>query len=418
MSNEGLELHPMGARIKVVGVGGGGGNAINTMIEAGLSGVDFIAANTDCQALERNLAGVKTQLGTALTKGLGAGANPEMGRKAALESADRIAEILHGADMVFVTAGMGGGTGTGAAPVIAQIARESGALTVGVVTKPFQFEGKRRMRQAQEGLEALRNAVDALIVVPNNRLLELAGEEMTFLDSFRRADEVLLQAVQGISDLITVEGLINVDFADVRTIMRNQGLALMGTGTAAGPNRAQVASEEAVHSPLLDEVSIEGATGILINVTGGRTMTLKEVSAASSYVQELAHEDANIIFGSVVDERMGDNLKITVIATGFEQARRTTAPQEPTRYEQTGFNMATNRTPPRRVTPPPPPRDAYDDAPERRPVRQVSMQEAASRYGAASTDPMMRVSLPSRSPDSYSDDEYDVPAFQRRDTNR
>lgn len=407
MSHNGFEVaQSMGARIKVVGVGGGGGNAVNTMIEAGLGGVDFIAANTDCQALERNLAGVKTQLGSELTRGLGAGANPEMGRKAALESAERIKEILHGADMVFVTAGMGGGTGTGAAPVIAQIARENGALTVGVVTKPFLFEGKRRMRQAQEGLEALRQAVDALIVVPNNRLLDLAGEDMTFLDSFRRADEVLLQAVQGISDLITVEGLINVDFADVRTIMRNQGLALMGTGISTGPDRARAASEMAVHSPLLDDVSIEGAMGILINVTGGRTMTLKEVSAASTYVQNLAHEDANIIFGSVIDERMGENLKITVIATGFEQARR---PAEPARFEQLGLDRGARRT-----TPPPLPRDAFDDAQyTRQPVRQVTMEEAANRYGARPTDQLPRSVLPQRSHD-YDEDDFDVPAFQRR----
>src|SRR4051812_20468059 len=271
-----IEQPDLGAKIKVVGVGGGGGNALNTMIESSLGGVDFIAANTDCQALARNRAGTKVQLGNALTKGLGAGANPEVGRQAALESSERITEHLKGADMVFVTAGMGGGTGTGGAPVIAQLSRELGALTVGVVTRPFAFEGKRRSRQAEEGLEALKQNVDALIVIPNNKLLEVATDDMPLLDSFKRADEVLLHAVQGISDLITVGGIINVDFADVRTIMTSQGMALMGTGIASGPNRALEAAQAAVLSPLLDDVKIDGAMGILINITGGRGMTLKE----------------------------------------------------------------------------------------------------------------------------------------------
>jgi cell division protein FtsZ len=316
----------LGAKIKVVGVGGGGGNALNTMIDSGLGGVDFIAANTDCQALERNLAGTKIQLGNALTKGLGAGANPEIGRKAALESHERIAEAMRGADMVFVTAGMGGGTGTGGAPIIAQIARETGALTVGVVTRPFAFEGKRRSRQAQEGLDALKAAVDALIVIPNNKLLEVATDDMPLLETFKKADEVLLYAVQGISDLITVDGLINVDFADVRTIMTDQGMALMGTGIGTGPNRALEAAQMAVHSPLLDDVKIDGATGILINITGGRNMTLREVGAASSYVQGLAHEDANIIFGSVVNDSMGDMLKITEVTEVSVRAASIVAP--------------------------------------------------------------------------------------------
>jgi cell division protein FtsZ len=314
----------LGAKIKVIGVGGGGGNALNTMIGAGLTGVDFIAANTDCQALQNNRAPTKIQLGAQVTKGLGAGANPEIGRQAALEDKDRILAALEGADMVFVTAGMGGGTGTGGAPVIADLARQVGALTVGVVTKPFVFEGKRRQKQAEGGLAELKNAVDTLITIPNQRLLLVSNDKTTLLDTFKKADEVLLNAVQGISDLITIPGLINVDFADVRTIMSNMGVALMGTGCAAGEGRALHAAKQAVESPLLEDVTIDGATGILINITGGPNMTLFEVNEASSLIHEAAHEDANIIFGSVIDEGMGDMLKITVIATGFasDMARR------------------------------------------------------------------------------------------------
>ncbi len=307
------------AKIIVVGVGGGGGNAVNTMIAGNLDGVEFVAANTDLQALDANLATTKIQLGDHLTKGLGAGANPEVGRKSAEESIQQIADTIAGADMVFVTAGMGGGTGTGAAPVIAQIARESGALTVGVVTKPFSFEGKRRSRQAGDGIERLEEAVDTLIVIPNNRLLEVVGHNTSMMDAFRKADEVLLNAVQGISDLMTVPGLINVDFADVRTIMSCQGRALMGSGTSAGSHRAAEAAASAISSPLLEDVSIDGATGILINITGGPDLTLHEVNEASSLVQEAAHEDANIIFGSVIDTNIGDEVRITVIATGFDQ---------------------------------------------------------------------------------------------------
>ena len=307
------------AKIKVIGVGGGGGNAINTMIECRLEGVDFIAANTDLQALESNQATVKVGLGSSLTKGLGAGANPEIGKNAALEDVERIAEVLEGADMVFVTAGMGGGTGTGAAPVIAQVAKECGSLTVGVVTKPFSFEGKKRRRQAEEGIEALSQAVDTLITIPNDRLLSIAGQKTTMLDAFRKADEVLLNAVQGISDLITIPGLINVDFADVRTIMASMGRALMGTGRAVGERRAIEAAQQAINSPLLEDVSINGATGILINITGGPDLTLFEVNEASSLIQEAAHEDANIIFGSVIDANFTDEVRITVIATGFDR---------------------------------------------------------------------------------------------------
>ena len=309
---------PQTARIKVIGVGGGGGNAINTMISEGIRNVDFVAANTDIQALENNLAGTKIQLGAGLTKGLGAGANPEIGRSSALEDQARIAECLEGSDMVFVTAGMGGGTGTGAAPVIANIAREQGALTVGVVTKPFQFEGRRRLRQAEEGIRSLANAVDTLIIIPNQRLLAISGDHTTILEAFKKADEVLLHAVQGISDLITVPGLINVDFADVRTIMNGKGLALMGTGTASGPSRALEAAETAISSPLLEDVSIEGATGILVNLTGGLDVTLAELNEALSLIEQAAHEDAQIIFGNVIDESLRDEVKITVIATGFD----------------------------------------------------------------------------------------------------
>jgi cell division protein FtsZ len=306
------------AKIKVVGVGGAGGNAINTMIHSGLDGVEFFAANTDTQALASNAAPGRIQLGINLTRGLGAGATPEVGRKAALEDVQRIAEALSGADMVFVTAGMGGGTGTGAAPIIAQIARDQGALTVGVVTKPFQFEGRRRMKNALAGLDELRQSVDTIITIPNEKLLTVADDDMSMLEAFRRADDVLLQAVRGISDLIVRSGVINVDFADVRTIMSCTGKALMGTGYGRGANRALEAADVAINSPLLDDISIAGATGILINFTAGPDVKLKEVREAASMVQEAAHEDANIIFGLVTDANMEDVVKVTVIATGFD----------------------------------------------------------------------------------------------------
>ncbi len=309
------------ALIKVIGVGGGGGNAINTMIEANIHGVEFLAANTDRQALANNLAPMKLQLGQTLTKGLGAGANPEIGREAALEDREQIAAVLDGADMVFITAGMGGGTGTGAAPVIAQIARSVGALTVGVVTKPFFFEGNRRRRHAEAGILALKEAVDTLIIIPNQRLLAITDEHTSMMEAFHKADEVLLNAVQGISDLITFHGIVNVDFADVRTIMSDQGLALMGTGRASGEGRALAAATQAIASPLLEDINIQGATGVLINVTGGPGITLHEINAASALIHEAADEDANIIFGAVVDESMGDAIKVTVIATGFEKAQ-------------------------------------------------------------------------------------------------
>jgi len=311
------ETKNSGANLKVVGIGGGGCNAINTMIRAGLNGVEFIGANTDAQALAACTAPLKIQLGAKLTKGLGAGANPEIGRNATLEDKDRIREFLLGADMVFITAGLGGGTGTGGAPILASIAKDLGALSVAVVTKPFLFEGKRRQRQAEEGLKELRKCVDTLITIPNQRLLNIAGRDMSLLETFRRADEVLLQAVQGISDLITVNGLINLDFADVRTVMSEMGLALMGTGVASGENRAIEAAQRAISSPLLEDITIAGARGILINITGGEDLTLYEVSEASTLVQEEAHEDANIIFGAVIDDRLHDEMRVTVIATGF-----------------------------------------------------------------------------------------------------
>jgi cell division protein FtsZ len=311
------------AKILVIGVGGGGGNAVNTMINGNLDGVQFVVANTDMQALDANMAPHKIRLGNALTKGLGAGANPDVGRRSAEESMQQIADAISGADMVFVTAGMGGGTGTGAAPVIAQIARDCGALTVGVVTKPFGFEGKKRQRQAMEGIARLEESVDTLIVIPNNRLLSLVGQNTAMVEAFRKADSVCLNAVQGISDLMTVPGLINVDFADVRTIMNGMGRALMGTGVGTGKKRALEAAELAISSPLLEDVNIEGATGILINITGGPDLTLHEVNEASSLIQEAAHEDANIIFGSVIDPNLTEEVRITVIATGFDRATKT-----------------------------------------------------------------------------------------------
>src|SRR5512137_2713224 len=304
------------AKIKVIGVGGGGGNAVNTMISSCLQGVDFINANTDAQALSVSSAPVKVQIGAQITKGLGAGSDPEIGKQSALESRDEIRPYLEGADMVFITAGMGGGTGTGAAPVIAEIARECSILTIAVVTKPFQFEGKKRNIQAEEGIAQLRENVDTLIVVPNQRLLSLGGRNLSLLEAFKKADDILYHAVKGISDLIIVPGLINLDFADVKNIMAGMGLALMGTGIASGENRAVEAAQKAISSPLLEDNTIQGAHGVLLNITGGPEMSLYEINEASSLIQSEAHEDANIIFGTVVDENMMDEIRITVIATG------------------------------------------------------------------------------------------------------
>jgi cell division protein FtsZ len=310
-----------GARIKVVGVGGGGSNAVTRMVQAGLSGVEFIVANTDAQALRANPAPIKIQIGSKLTKGLGAGADPNVGRQAALEDTDLIIQAISGADMVFVTTGLGGGTGTGAAPVIASLATELGALTIAVVTRPFKFEGKKRQRQAETGLDALREAVDTVITIPNERLLSVIDRSTSMLDAFVTADDVLRQAIQGISDLILVPGLINLDFADVKTIMSGMGVAMMGTATAEGSMRATDAANRAIASPLLEDASVNGARGVIINVTGGPDMALMEVNEALTIIQEAAHEDANIIFGAVVDPQLHGRVKITVIATGFDHVK-------------------------------------------------------------------------------------------------
>ena len=334
-----------GARIKVIGVGGGGSNAVNRMIAAHVEGVEFIAANTDAQALENSLAPVKLQLGVKLTSGLGAGANPDIGRRAALEDSDKIIEALEGADMVFVTAGLGGGTGTGAAPVIASLASEMGALTVAVVTRPFAFEGKRRTMQAERGLQELLESVDTLIVIPNEKLLAVA-KDAGFFESFRIADDILRQGVQGISDIITIPGVINRDFADVKTTMAGMGYSVMGTAIRSGPDRARDAAVAAMASPLLEAGALDGARGSLINITGSSNLKLNEVNDASTIIQNAAHEDANIIFGAVQDEGMGDEVKITVIATGFRQ-------EMPQRRERM---MSEATLPTIRREPPPPPR--------------------------------------------------------------
>lgn len=313
----------LAADIKVVGVGGGGGNAVNNMIVSGLEGVDFIVANTDSQDLNASQASSKIQLGSRMTKGLGAGANPDIGRSAALEDAEQISELISGADMVFVTAGMGGGTGTGGAPVVAQLAREAGALVIGVATKPFSFEGKKKMRVAEAGLDKLRENVDALITIPNQRLLNMVCKDTTVVDAFKKADDVLLQAVRSISDLINVHGQINLDFQDVKTVMGNTGMALMGTGMASGENRATEAAQKAIASPLLEDLSIQGARGVIINFAAANEVTLHELSEAADLIQEEAHEDAEVIWGVVIDDSLGENLRVTVIATGFDSVQKT-----------------------------------------------------------------------------------------------
>ncbi|ACG75045.1 cell division protein FtsZ [Anaeromyxobacter sp. K] len=389
------------AKIKVIGVGGGGGNAINTMVAGRLEGVEFIAANTDVQALAANKAGVKIQLGKSASRGLGAGANPEVGRTAALEEREQIAAALEGADMVFVTAGMGGGTGTGGAPVVADIAKATGALTVGVVTKPFLFEGNKRRKQAEAGIAELAAAVDTLIVIPNQRLLSVAGENMSLADAFKRADEVLLNAVQGISDLITVHGIVNVDFADVRTIMGGQGMALMGTGRSSGEQRTVEAMQAAISSPLLEDVTLDGATGLLVNITGGPNLTLHEVNEAVSMAQSAADADANIIFGSVIDERLGDEVKITVIATGF-QAR-----EERSRAIARKVEPVEARAPATvRQVPPPLPVEATAKAPIR------LQTPAAPAHATAPAKVSFRREAPVYRP--ADEDQYDIPAFLRR----
>ena len=387
-----------GPRIKVIGVGGGGGNAINTMIQRGIAGVDFMAANTDRQALDASLAEAKLQLGS---RGLGAGAKPEIGASAAKESLDRIEEMLDGADMVFVAAGMGGGTGTGAAPVIADVAKRQGALTVGVVTRPFMFEGKPRRKHAQKGVEDLKQAVDTLIVVPNDRLLQLVDQQTSMLDAFRMADEVLFNAVKGISDIITQQGIVNVDFADAISVMSNQGMALMGIGVGRGEQRCMDAARQAVSSPLLENVSVEGATGILVNVTGGPSLSLHEVNTAVELITEAAHEDANIIFGYVVDDKMGDEVSITVIATGFDSAQvsASTASNENTRQSLHG-STAHGLTP-------------AQSNPWTRPVTPMQGQPNAQEGRVSVLSPVE--SKPGALQGSgRKDREYDVPTFLRR----
>ncbi len=392
------ERSELGARIKVVGIGGGGGNAVNTMISAGLPGVEFIAANTDAQALRANLSPIKVQLGEKITKGLGAGANPGVGKKAAEEDIERIREYLTGADMVFITAGMGGGTGTGGAPVVARLAKELGALTVGVVTKPFLFEGKKRLKQAEDGMRELKDSVDTLIAIPNQRLLSIAGRNMPILETFKKADDVLLQAVRGISDLITVHGLINLDFADVRTIMSEMGMAMMGAAISAGENRAVEAAQHAISSPLLEDVSIKGARGVLINITGGPTLSLHEVNEAATLVQEEADEDANIIFGAVIDEQMGDEVRITVIATGFGSLDRAREPIRPQERET---------------------RETLDRGDSRRPgvVRELSKeQRRVVRLGTIIDDGEGSRFVPDSGTNdpAAGDSQYDIPTFLRK----
>ncbi len=353
---------PPGANIKVIGIGGGGGNAVNTMIRTSIEGVDFIAANTDVQALRFSLASRKIQIGKELTRGLGAGADPDIGRDAMLEDRHAITEALAGAHMVFITAGMGGGTGTGGAAIVANIAREMGALTVAVVTKPFAFEGKRRMKYAEEGIRRLEDCVDTLITIPNQRLLEIASPDLSMIDAFRMADNVLVNAVKGISDIINIPGQINVDFADVKAVMSSMGLALMGIGLAEGPNRAQEAAQRAIRSPLLEDISIEGATGILINITAGENLSILEVNVACSIIQEAAHEDANIIFGTVIDENIGQQMRVTVIATGFSHRDLDISSQQSSSRNKRGLYMPKS---PAMTAPPYPKQELRREEPSR-----------------------------------------------------
>ncbi len=391
------------AIIKVVGVGGGGVNAVNRMIEAGLRGVEFIAVNTDAQALLMSDADVKLDIGRDLTRGLGAGADPDKGRQAAEDHAEDIEDALKGADMVFVTAGEGGGTGTGGAPVVARIARALGALTIGVVTRPFSFEGKRRAVQAEQGIVGLREEVDTLIVIPNDKLLQMIDHQIAILDAFKQADQVLMQGVSGITDLITTPGLINLDFADVKAVMSNAGSALMGIGSARGEDRARAAAETAVSSPLL-EASIEGAHGVLLSIAGGSDLGLFEVSAAANLIQGAAHEDANIIFGTVIDDALGDEVRVTVIAAGFEGG------QPPRR--QPGISRAADlRANQARPTPPPPePEPVGVASSNNHSINNVSPAEAPPPAPQPPPVPLApaRVTVPSRP--SYEDD-LDVPDF-------
>jgi cell division protein FtsZ len=393
------------AKIKVVGVGGGGSNAVNRMIDANLEGVDFIVANTDLQALKMSRAPVKLQLGVKLTSGLGAGANPEVGRKAALEDADKIIEALEGADMVFVTTGLGGGTGTGAAPIIASLASEMGALTVAVVTKPFGFEGRRRQGQAERGLAELIESVDTVIVIPNEKLLAVA-RDAGFFQSFRVADDILRQAVQGISDIITIPGIINRDFADVKAIMAGMGYAVMGTATAKGDARAIEAAQRAIASPLLEAGAIDGARGILINITGSSSLKLAEVNEASSIIQNAAHEDANIIFGAVLDEKMKDDVKITVIATGFrtEWMRK----REP-RVSNAAVAISQSRA---SYSPPPAPVVEFEPEPEPEPISEPA--PVAQPIPVTVREPRNLEEVAAAVKGAFEQEDLDIPAFLRK----
>jgi cell division protein FtsZ len=423
-----------GTIIKVVGVGGAGGNAVQHMISRGVQGVEFICMNTDAQALKRSTASRVLQLGNS---GLGAGAKPEVGRNCAEQAREQIADALRGAHMVFITAGMGGGTGTGAAPIIAKVAKEMGALTVGVVTKPFSFEGKRRGRVAEEGVGELRDVVDTLITIPNEKLLTISDKDTTMLDAFKKADDVLLHAVKGISDLINIQGLINLDFADVKTVMNEMGMALMGSGVSSGEHRAVDAATKAISSPLLENVSIRGATGILINITGGPSMTLHEVNEASKLIQEEAHEDANIIFGSVIDESMGDEIRVTVIATGFNKGVRSVRQASISRPVQKPATIFTPKRP-----------EAVQQAPvQAAPSQQSARYTAPSAPRSASQHGAQQELIPNIEPEpivfsepagtgvpakgrveqgewrqvfqevgmvDYQGDEYDIPTFLRK----
>jgi cell division protein FtsZ len=400
------------ARIKVIGVGGGGNNAVNRMIDSGMEHIEFIVANTDLQALRMSRAATKIQLGVKLTNGLGAGANPEIGRKAALEDSDKIIEALEGADMVFVTAGLGGGTGTGATPIIASLASEMGALTVAVVTKPFAFEGKRRMQQAERGISELMESVDTTIVIPNEKLLGVA-ENAGFFESFRIADDILRQGVQGISDIITIPGIINRDFADVKAIMAGMGYAVMGTATAAGDHRTTEAAQRAIASPLLEAGAIDGARGILINITGSSSLKLAEVQHACTIIQGAAHEDANIIFGAVLDEKMKDSVKITVIATGFRESEM----RNPRRHES--FDPVIVSRHHERLHVPEPvaePEPVFEPEPAFEPdPMPAAFQELAdpATHGAAHAE-VISLDAMRTPPPSYSPDDLDVPAFMRK----
>jgi cell division protein FtsZ len=390
------------AKIKVIGVGGGGGNAVNRMIDAGMEGIEFVVANTDLQALRMSRAPMKIQLGVKLTNGLGAGANPEVGRKAALEDSDKIIEALEGADMVFVTTGLGGGTGTGAAPIIASLASEMGALTVAVVTKPFGFEGKRRMAQAERGISDLMDSVDTTIVIPNEKLLAVA-QDAGFFESFRVADDILRQGVQGISDIITIPGIINRDFADVKAIMACMGYAVMGTATANGSRRATEAAQKAIASPLLEAGAIDGARGILINITGSASLKLSEVQEACSIIQSAADDDANIIFGAVLDEKMKDSVKITVIATGFREGDRPRRRQE----ASAGFVVSREREEDDFFR-----EEESDSEPE--PPKPMVMEETTPAPHAASSEPVSLDSMRNAMIANFEQSDLDVPAFLRK----